>query len=65
MQLEELEITMEFEEIEVLQKATRNEENLFAENDVCNLCRATHKTVECPVLKTKSPEERFSLVWKL
>ena len=30
MQLEELEITMEFEEIEVLQKATRNEENLFA-----------------------------------
>ena len=65
MQLEELEITMEFEEIEVLQKATRNEENLFAKNDVCNLCRATHKTVECPVLKTKSPEERFSLVWKL
>ena len=65
MQLEELEITMEFEEIEVLQKATRSEENLFAKNDVCNLCRATHKTVECPVLKTKSPEERFSLVWKL
>ena len=53
MQLEELEITMELEEIEVLEKATRNEENLFAKYDVCNLCRATHKTVECPVFKDK------------
>ena len=65
MELEQHDISTELEEIKILQTGEGDAKKLITENVVCSICRTSHKTVNCQVLLDKSPEERFSLVWKL